>query len=287
MKASRILLLMAAIVLASIIIVAAYPSTTDFSIYNPWWNGYSEMRRVLGAHVIEFSLEDFLRTTSTNITLITVPYTRFSAGELEALKTFVSKGGRLVVMDDFGYGNQVLEYLGVQARFTNDSMLADPVFNYRNCRLPIVRNVDYPNVSEVVLNHASTILLMEVARIIANSSSYSYLDANFNGVWDEGESVGPFPVAVELDYGNGSIVLVSDPSIGINGMIGMGDNLEFIKSITGGRRVVIDESHVPGSMHDEVKKTVFTVRSMLSREYVFPFIVVGLIYVSLRKLWKG
>ena len=40
-----------------------------------------------------------------------MPYTPFTAAELTQMKQFVENGGKLILMDDFGYGNSFLVHM--------------------------------------------------------------------------------------------------------------------------------------------------------------------------------
>jgi hypothetical protein len=54
--------------------------------------------------------------------LILVPYTGFSDVELGQLRSYVVSGGTLVLLDDYGFGNEVLSGLGLRMRFMGDTL---------------------------------------------------------------------------------------------------------------------------------------------------------------------
>src|SRR5713226_8687187 len=74
---------------------------------------------------------------------------------LQAIRRFVEEGGVLILLDNFGSGNDVLIILGSAIRFRG-RLLADPLFNLTNSRLP--RILDFPpgpltvGVEELVFN---------------------------------------------------------------------------------------------------------------------------------------
>ena len=119
--------------------------------------------------------------------LLLIPYVQFSAGELSELNSYVSNGGTLVVLDDYGFGNQVLSGVGLSMRFTGVPLL-DPLYNYKDEWLPQI--VDFAaspltaNVSSLVLNHATCLNTTSDATVLAFSSSFSFLDLKGTGTYD-------------------------------------------------------------------------------------------------------
>jgi len=93
--------------------------------------------------------------------------------------------------------------------------------------------------------------------VIANSSSFSYVDMNSDGEFGSGDLSGPLPVAAYVNVGQGCVVGVADPSCLINGMVFMDDNLLFISNIVSikgdNAQVFVDQSHLPSSSLDEAK----------------------------------
>ncbi len=160
-----------------------------------------------------------------------MPYEQFSEAELTQVRSYVSSGGTLVLLDDYGFGNQVLSSLDLNMRFTGQPLL-DPLFDYRNKWLPKITDFTSTplsaNVSSIVFNHATALNGTSDATVVGYSSSFSFMDTNANGAWDEGEPNGPFAVAAYTKMGQGYVVAIADPSLLINGMINLDDNLQFI-----------------------------------------------------------
>ena len=65
---------------------------------------------------------------------------------------------------------------------------------------------------------------LPMGQFIASSSIASWLDSDANRAQDIGEPKGPFPVIARERLGQGSIILLSDPSVLINGMREQLDN---------------------------------------------------------------
>ena len=245
------------------------PSVQDFMAANQMWNGVSRFNRDYGAANVN-SLESAQLPDAG--TLVAIPYLDYSATELEAIRSFVDHGGTLLLMDDFGYGNTVLEYLGVQARFSHQPLL-DPLFCYKNPALPLITDFTtaLPGVNEVLMNHASTLLSVPEEAVVARSSSSSYLDLNGNSVYDEGEPKGPFVVAAKLKVGDGTVALVSDPSTAINSMVDKFDNRAFISDLStnaGEGPFVFDSSHLAKAPLDVSKTKMTSIRNWLASPYV-------------------
>jgi hypothetical protein len=86
--------------------------------------------------------------------------------------------------------------------------------------------------------------------VLARSAPTSYLLAPGGGNATVNATTGAHPVLATLDYGNGRIVLLSDPSVFSNDMLGQADNQQLLTSmfanLTGGNTAVpimFDESH--------------------------------------------
>lgn len=245
--------------------------------YNTMWNGLRHSLNSLNANTVNTS--SGLSQIESNDTLVCIPYLQYDGPELAQLKNFVNHGGTLVVMDDIGYGNDILAYLGVSGRFSGAPLL-DPFYCYKNQWFPEITDfsplVD-KDVQAVVLNHATALLNIENSRVIARSSSDSYLDLNGDGSLAPGDPQGPLPVAAEMPLGAGTLILVSDPSILLNSMLVKDDNLLFIQSLTGSDinngKILVDVSHLVQDPLEITKTKLFGIKGVLSQPYVLTGIV--------------
>jgi hypothetical protein len=158
----------------------------------------------------------------------------------------------VVLADDYGYGNRVLEHLGLKAGFSGQPLL-DPLANHKNKRFPLIFNLNSSpvtiNAEALVLNHATCLTDVEADSILAMSSSFSFLDLNYNEIHDDAEPDGPLPVISRHKVGSGQVILVADPSLFINSMQDMESNYTFIQNITAitTTELLIDQSHIPPS----------------------------------------
>ena len=243
-------------------------TTTDFSIYNSGWNGTSGIAistYELGNFVPTLStqasgtdmriahlgLQEFDLVPTTDSLMILGPTKGFSMSDGEIVRSFVMAGGIVLLADDFGTGNSLLDAVGAQSRFTG-KLLMDLSFD-RSPEFPVCFDFAADpltdGLSTILLNHPSSISVSgSNTSVIARSSIGSWLDSDGDYVRDLGEPRGPFPVMVRERIGAGTLILLSDPSALINGMVGQLDNELLsanIVSVVCDHRlsVYFDESH--------------------------------------------
>ena len=234
-----ILLSLALSVVTCIALLALYPESADFRLENPFWNGMSEVDTILKPTLLNSYAE--LPPVGRNLTLLLIgPNRNFTTYEVEAIARFIYSGGQVILADELGFGNSLLENLNLHIRI-NGNLVLDPLFKERNAKLPKARYISDNYVTEVILNHAS--IIQGCDRPILQTSSFSYLDANMNNEWDPQEWKGPFTVGCVLKIEEGELIVFSDSSLFINSMINRGSNRELLLNIIGNRRVLVDSTH--------------------------------------------
>ena len=260
------LVLTLALVVALALLAWFLPSNEDFRTENPSWNGSGDFSSLVSASPLG-SLTD-LPTVPAGTGLVLVPYLEFSQSELAALESYVSGGGSLFLADDYGFGNQVLNHLGLELRFSGVALL-DPLASYKNQQLPrLARLTEGPltaGLEILVLNNATSLTGAVDEDVLAWSSSFSFLDINDNDAWDEGEAVGPLPVISVHRLGEGRVIAVADPSLFINGMASLYDNLGFIQNVAAMAPVglYLDQSHLPPSSLHQTKDLLTDLRDFI------------------------
>lgn len=275
-----VVILTIALVIILAIVVWLFPSNEDFRAENPFWNGTRDISSSFPASPLA-SLSD-LPPSPQGSTLILIPYLDFTPDELGELKSFVTQGGTLVLADDYGYGNQILEYLGLKARFSGEILL-DPLFNRKNKWFPRISHLTSSsvtsNITSLILNHATCLSDVESDDILAQSSSFSFLDLNGNQAWDEEEPTGPLPVISHHNLGSGKMILISDPSIFINSMETIESNYNFIQNLAAitTSELLIDQSHLPPSNLHQTKNLLAYTRDYL----ITPVGTLGLVILAL------
>jgi hypothetical protein len=289
---SSVLFAVAVLVLViSLLCIWFYPSVQDFMESNNMWNGIKDFTSEFSANTIA-SLDD-LPDLPEKTALVLIPYTEPTDEELTKVKQFVNDGGALLLMDDFGYGNSVLAYIGLPVRFSHKALL-DPLFCYKNQWMPRINDfrpeIKESGIRAVMLNHGTALTNVEESQAIAWSSSSSFLDIDGNESWSQDEPKGPFPVAARFRFGKGTIAVVSDPSIMINSMVGRDDNYRFMEYLTshnGERKsIVIDLSHLTKAPLDVSKTRLISAREVLSTPYALLGIVALIFVVMSRYMLK-
>lgn len=246
-------LLLGALVVAVMVtlLVVAGTSSASLGAYNTNWDGTSQVRTAAESADTPTTVARNVSAYSTipiNQSLAVVlspdkPYGR----ETEAVRSYVRSGGTLLVAEDYGDGgNELLNAVGAEARVDGrplrDERRAGPSPAFPKART----NTSHPataSVDTLVLNHA-TALEPGNATTLANSSSFSYLDGNRNEALDDSETLASRPVVTTERVGQGTVIVVSDPSIFLNSMLEKGDNGAFLRSLVERHEhVLLDVSH--------------------------------------------
>lgn len=293
MKISSILLVVFVIlVVISLVSIWFFPSVQDFLATNSMWNGISSFDDNFKAQNID-SL-DALPALSENTALVAIPYLVYSNKEMEDLKVFVQNGGHLLLMDDYGYGNEVLNYFDLNAQFSGKTLL-DPLFDYKNQYMPRITdfasNVKHSGVTAITFNYATTLTNIAPSAAIAWSSAASYLDSDGSGILTSNSTMGPFPVAAQYRLGKGVISIIADPSIIISGMLDRDSNYRFITYLISDngkqRAILFDTSHLTKTPLDVSKDRLLGLREAMSGPYALVGITAMIFGVTFYYMRKG
>ncbi len=248
--------LLVALVAATLlgVAVAASTSAAAFGLYNPSWEGTSELRGIADEAGTETTV---IRNTSGyrsagegDVAIVLAPDRNYTDREAAIIRGFLARGGTLVVAEDVGTtGNELLAAVGATAR-VNGTLLRDERYNYRSPAMPIARNVTtneslIRGVNRLTLNFGSTVEPGDGnTTVLVRSSEFAYLDTNDNGELDDSERLDSRPVATVEPVGQGRVVVVSDPSVFINSMLERSNNRRFGRNLVeGGDRLLLDFSH--------------------------------------------
>ena len=259
----RTYLLIAIIVAAALLISVPILNATreDFSTYNTDWNGASQIKDLAARE--GYGTRDLFSmgeagSAGNGVLIMLNPNKNVGVSDADTrdLQSFVQNGGSLVLANDFGNANALLSGLGVagSARF-NGSLLSDNVSRGVDDAHPLVTDITPSGITTGVqtlyFNYATALDTSgSNVTVLARSAPTSYLRApsSDNALIDG--STGAKPVLASLDYGKGRIILLSDPSVFINGMVGQADNQKLftniITNLTGGDTTVpilFDQSH--------------------------------------------
>jgi hypothetical protein len=289
MELRKFLVIVTALLIVGLILLTWFiPLNDDFQDENPYWNGISDIINKYPIHPLQ-SLAD-LPPSPQSTTLILIPYQNSTAAELDQLNRFVSQGGRLILADDYGYGNQILGYLGLETRFAGQTLIA-PMIHYKTRQFPEITHLEpnplTPNVTSLVFNHATCLIDVNADETVASSSTFSFLDLNDNGVADADEPEGPLPVISQHTLGSGVVILIADPSLFINGMEKMKGNDTFINNIlaSAGGDTYFDRSHLEVSNLQQTKSWLKEARSFVTNPAGTLVLVVVVIVAALIPVW--
>jgi len=292
MRIVRLAMIALALVLfISWLSIAFYPSAQDFMRANPFWNGLREFSEQSEVELVPSPDQTISRRDGS--LLIEIPYQPYSDEELVRITDFVKEGGTLLVMDDYGYGNQLLRALRLDMEFYGQPLL-DPYICYRNQWLPLVTDlapeIEEAGIEQLTLNHATALRFGGPYEVLARSSDTAYLDENGNEVWDEGETRGALVVAAKATVGRGSVTAISDPTILINSMVGRGDNAAFLRQIIQqageSPQIVIDTSNLPKAPLDRSKSAWQATRERMGSPYSQVLLVGAILSLTLLPVWR-
>lgn len=255
------LLLVALVVTVALTgVVAASTSQSAFGAYNAAWDGASDLRDLANEAGAEPQV--VLNTSSYSetepngtIAVILSPDEPYNPTERTRVTSFVEDGGTLVIAEDYGpHSTSLLQALDVQTRI-DGTPLRDEEEYYRAPAFPLATNVsEHPEtegVDQLTLNHGTSLQTNRSANgttVLVSSSEFSYLDTNRNESLDDSEELVSRPVVVRENVGNGTVYVVSDPSIFINAMLERPGNAQFARNLFGAHdRVLLDYSHLSGT----------------------------------------
>lgn len=220
------------LVLSVVLVASFYPALDDMWVENPNWNGLSEFYKTVEPVRIRSSSELLDSGFESGILYIVGPSRGFSDVDIESIRLYLIGGGTVVLLDDFGTGNQLLEGLGLGTRFSGE-LLLDSVFFDPVPEFPRLLNFSFVGVSEVVLNYGTTLSLGERAHVLQQSSPLSYIETS------EGIIAGTYPVVAEIPFGDeGLLILISDSSVWLNSMIDRADNRVLLDVISNGGSMI-------------------------------------------------
>ena len=212
-----------ALLLVSFLVLTLHLSATgeEFSRYNIGWNGTSDFFSDLDRHTVTditgpADLSPYMNTTL----LILAPDRTITAAEGARYRDFVARGNTLLLADDFGNGTSFLEAMGSTIRIhpgilsSVDRAYADPALAVA---LPVKENPFLPVGSSLILDRAAT---LDGGKPLLATTVFSWVNETPNGNLNGGDVLGTYTVMAEEKIGSGTVYVLSDPSVFINGMTG-------------------------------------------------------------------
>jgi len=259
--------------------VPVFKSNAAYSVLNTGPEGVSSFGKLLyskGDIAPVLSTYDSMDLGEKKGTLIVVgPSLDFTEEEILELREFLENGNTLILADDFGTGNEILEGLGLKQRFARGELIT-PIYS-KNHTYPITSEIVEPalarNVERIVMHEPAVILNPQNALVYtANSSLFK-------------NSYGAFAIVDMAEYGRGRVILVSDPDIFTNSLFG--ENEEFIRNLLdyAGGPFFIDEAHHRD--FNPYSSGTITIRRAVDKELIFYYIlfVAAIAFIIETGLW--
>lgn len=248
----HLLLLALSLGAALTLVTIASTSTAGFAAYNPGWDGTAEFRQMADdrgplVHARSTAAYGTVPANET-VAVVLAPTSAYDSAARAQLRTFLESGGTVVVAENFGpHGNDLLRGLGTDTR-VDGAVLRDERHHFRSPALPIATDpADEPlaaGVEELTLNYGTAVDPSEEATVVVNTSEFAYLDRNENEQIDDTEDPRRHPIVTTERVGDGTLVVVGDPSLVINSMLAETDNRRFAANLLDtGNIVLIDHSH--------------------------------------------
>ena len=232
-KAALAALLFSLLIIGSVSYSA--PISEPYYPLNDGWNGCSQIYEMTPGPELLYSYQTPLPNHTALITIIgpTIP---FLSSETAELRSFLQNGGTVLLADDFGTGNGLLQSLNVSARFSGQA-LADLYFYSRTPSFPLVSDfVPDPltsNVTALILDHPTYIEILNPAlvKVVALSSPFSFVDLHNNDTLSPNENTQAYPVIATTHIGGGLLVLVANSNMFDNELINLFNNQLFFRNL--------------------------------------------------------
>ena len=245
-------LAVAAVISTLFMMTVAYywPIQDPYHPLNSDWNGCTKLTEHAKSVTLVSSYNEPL-PGSLSLLAIIGPIANFSKSESSAIRAYTELGGTVLLADDFGSANSLLQELNIDARFAGEP-LADLHYYSRTPDFPLVGNfASSPitsNVTTIVLNHPTYIEVgnESTVKVLAQSSPFSFVDLSGTGEPFPNETINSYTVMAVANIGKGMLVMVSDPSLFVNEMITILDNMRLFQNLLGigGGLLLFDVAHL-------------------------------------------
>jgi hypothetical protein len=248
-KAAVAALLLSFLVIGSVSYSA--PITEPYHPLNDGWNGCSQIYAMTPRAQLLYSYSAPL-PNATALIAIVGPRIPFESSETAELRLFLKNGGTVLLADDFGTGNGLLQGLNVSARFSGQA-IADLYFYSRTPSFPLISDFVPDtlnrNVTALMMDHPTYIQILNssLVKAIALSSPFSFVDLHNNGTLSPNENTKAYPVIATARIGAGFLVMVANANMFDNELIGLFNNQLFFRNLlrTESGTTLFDLAHLP------------------------------------------
>lgn len=280
------------VLVVSILLLTLHFSTDilEFSQYNTGWNGTSLFFSDLDRHHVTLidDASSLSSSGSPSVLLIISPKRSPLASEISAYRAFLSRGNTIVVVDDFGTGNEILKGIGSSISIlpgnlsSVDREYADP---YSVVAYGVANSPPFVSAGTTVLLDRPAAL--SGGKPILTTSVLSWIDANGDKKVNPGETMGNYVVMAVENPGTGNIVVLSDPSIFTNAMYVSSENRnnrELIQNLVrSNTTVLLDQMNSRTSDAEGVTALIQQTRSNLG----FKILILLILVLFLMSVWRS
>jgi len=235
--------------IAGMLIVLALPSHTPYSMINGGPDGLSKLATTFVARPFKITVESPPGNANYSAIII-IGYGNVDNKVIDRIKNFAEQGGLVLASGDPYFLDKLLNYTGIKAK-VDDYPIYDMVYNYQSRLNPIAYSPSCN--TSIITKLPAPIETKEDTDILAITSNYSYADENGNGFMDLTDPWGSFIIAIKVEVGNGSIVVITSPQVFTNAFYM--NNAKFFSCIINNRRLYIDQSLVVEGPLESLKLT--------------------------------
>jgi hypothetical protein len=280
MKKSTLLIAGVLAIILLLVFGKFYFSEQDFNLDNPYWNG---LMHVSGNIRPLYAISDLPATAGDGTLLVVEPTRDYTGEEASAISSFVSGGGTLLVLDDYGNSSSLLGALGLPIALRQVPLCQDKDY-YKRPSFPIITDIKPSmitrNVTSLTFNHPVPLTVSGNATVIASTTPMGWLDLNDDCIINRDEPVGSFPVMASVKYGDGEVFVIGDPDLFINSMQDTGDNGVLIANVMGPGTVYFDAAH--GQVVTPLGRAIYFVKNSLVAQLLCTLGALLLVYLAYR-----
>jgi len=215
------------------------PRWEDLRIFKSYlYNNYSVEEKTGFETEIVTQIED----PSDALWLILGVEKEFSSEEASALRNFVDRGGSVVVASDSTYANKLSLQFGVE--YTSYRILETERYDKNEYFIPMeayMGGTSYNIITNgpLYLDPNENVTTIDIEVVAASSGwsgmgDFSFIDKNSDGIAGKEDVIDQFPAIVEVHYGEGKIIFMSDTGIFTDDLWDLSadyENSEFCKDL--------------------------------------------------------
>jgi hypothetical protein len=228
-------------VLTFMVLAEYAPDSVAFSPNNYGWNGLHDVASTFNVNFTTNLSSLPLR----GMLVVTQPSINFSGSDVAVVRSFLGRGGTVLVADRSGVANSLLFGLGSAMAIRNQFSISDSTYNWKAKNVPTALVLPGPrvqfgflkNVTGIALDEPSPLEVSPGATELAFTSQFSTASSNDSTV------KGPLAVLAAQRFGNGTLIVIGDSQFLLNSDWTLADNRVLIGNLFENNNVFIDASH--------------------------------------------